>query len=272
MTEYKVENHISSFLPDGKWKMVFNDEFDGPELDTSKWYFRLHMAGKRHDAWIEDAISFDGDSNIIFHLVEKDSKYYSSALQTGENYTDRPDGESKNIKPKFMHKYGYYEVRCKLQRETPWWSAFWLQAQNVAILENPEEAGVEVDILEGFIPGSYIPHFNHWGGYGEGHKFANSAGFDRDATADDAIAINPDEFHTFGVHWSEDGYTFYVDGKQSGRRITEPVSRVEQFVLLTTECKGYRPGKVPGYDGKETFGSGIKDFFTVDYVRVFEEE
>lgn len=37
MKEYKVDGHVSSYLPEGKeWKLVWNDEFDGPELDTSK--------------------------------------------------------------------------------------------------------------------------------------------------------------------------------------------------------------------------------------------
>lgn len=170
-----------------------------------------------------------------------------------------------------MHEYGYYEVRCKLQHEAPWRTAFWLQAPRVADESpEPEQAGVEGDIMESFSPGSYIPHFNHWGGYGENHKFANSGGFNRRAENDDAISASLDEFHTFAVDWSKDGYTFYVDGKQSGIRIESPVSDTEQFILLFTECKGYRDS-VPGYKGSDKFGHGIKDCFIVDYVRVFEE-
>ena len=47
MQEYKVERHASSFLPDGEWKMVWNDEFDADQLDRSKWDFRYSMMGKR---------------------------------------------------------------------------------------------------------------------------------------------------------------------------------------------------------------------------------
>ncbi len=271
MKEYKVDGHVSSYLPDGyNWKLAFSDEFDGPVLDTTKWSYRLYMAGKRHTTYIEDAISFDGESNIVFHLVEKDGQYYSSTIQTGENYTDRPNGESKSIKPKFMHKYGYYECRCKLQQKNPWWSAFWLQAPNVALLDDPKVAGVEVDIMESFTPGKYIPHFIHWGGYGEGHKFANSEGFDRWATDDDAISID-DGYHTFAVHWQKDGYTFYVDGKKSGKKLTEAVSDTEQFLLLFTECQGYRD-QIPGYIAGDKYGKGLTDEFVCDYVRVFDEE
>ena len=41
MKEFKVENHESSLLPDGEWKLVWADEFDGTELDRTKWLFRL---------------------------------------------------------------------------------------------------------------------------------------------------------------------------------------------------------------------------------------
>ena len=84
MKKFEIENHHPSYLPDGEWKLIWADEFDGMELDRTKWDYRLHMANKRHECFIEDAVSFDGNSHIIFHLVEKDGQYYSSALQTGE--------------------------------------------------------------------------------------------------------------------------------------------------------------------------------------------
>jgi len=270
MQEYKVDGHVSSFLPEGKkWKLVWNDEFDKTELDTTKWYFRRHLFGEEHKAYIENAISFDGNSNIIFHLVEKDGKYYSSTIQTGENFVDRPNGESRNVEPKFMHKYGYYEVRCILQKEAPWWSAFWLQSQNNAFLDDPKEAGVEIDIMESFTPNTYIPHCCHWGGYGENYRFAHTGEREGHVGYDDEIHVTPGVYHTFAVDWDKTGYTFYVDGKQCGRKIDGPVSDTEQFILLFTECFGYRKGAP--YVKQTEFESGIKDEFIVDYVRVFDE-
>ena len=31
---------------------------------------------------------------------------------------------SNDARPKFMHRYGYYECRCRLQQKAGWWSAF----------------------------------------------------------------------------------------------------------------------------------------------------
>ena len=40
--------HAKSLLPAGKkWKLVWNDEFDGTELDMTKWSFRYHILQKR---------------------------------------------------------------------------------------------------------------------------------------------------------------------------------------------------------------------------------
>ena len=89
-------------------------------LDESKWRYRLHILGTRHDTLIEDATHLYGNSNLIFELVEKDGHFYSSQLQTGENYMDRPGKKferytwpiAKISKPLFQHKKGYYESWC----------------------------------------------------------------------------------------------------------------------------------------------------------------
>ena len=48
MKEFKIENHASSYLPKEKnWTLVWQDEFDGNELDESKWNFREYFWGKK---------------------------------------------------------------------------------------------------------------------------------------------------------------------------------------------------------------------------------
>lgn len=61
MQRFDVENHEPSYyLPDGKWKLVWNDEFDGCELDRTKWDFRLNFWGERFDAFTDKGIVLDG--------------------------------------------------------------------------------------------------------------------------------------------------------------------------------------------------------------------
>ena len=271
MKEYKVEGHESSFLPEGKeWKMVWNDEFDGKELDKTKWDFRTHMMGKRHRTWIEDeGVELDGNSNVVFKCIEKDGEICSCQLQTGYNYMDAPhkdDGDcwggglvwpiGKFKKHKFVHGHGYYECRCKLQKKEGWWSAFWVQSPTIGCCDDTEIAGVEIDIMESFHPGEIVKHNIIYNGYGEDYKDVNVGGGNLDV----------EEWHTFGLLWDETGYTFYMDGKEDGH-VDGPMTHREEFIIISTEVNGYRAKE---RCASEKAKLAVGDEFIVDYVRVFD--
>ncbi len=282
MKKFNVEGHEPSLLPDNiNFKLVWSDEFDGTELDTTKWDYRLHIMGKRHTTFQKDGVKLDGNSNAVFSIYEKDGEICSCQIQTGYNYMDAPHTDEalfggvfgggggnpglvwpigKLNEPKFMKKYGYFECRCKLQKYNGWWSAFWLQAPAIGSTLNPEYSGVENDIMESFTPGKLIPHTNHYDGYGVDHKQVSTGGdFD----------ISLDEYHTFGMLWTPEGYTFYVDGEQDGEMITAPVSHTPQFILLSTEVDGYRSSLYTATDEARA-AAKAGDTFVVDYVRVFD--
>ena len=170
MPKYEVKDHEPSYLPDGKkWKLVWSDEFDGTELDTTKWDYRLAMMGKRHITWDDEGVKLDGKSNAVFSIYEKDGKICSSQLETGHNYMDGPVGDGYTfdgglkwpigkLRPhKFLKKYGYFECRCKLQQKRGWWSAFWLQSPVIGCSLDAGVAGIENDILESFEPAKAPP-------------------------------------------------------------------------------------------------------------------
>lgn len=129
MKKFEVKNHEPSFLPDGDWRLVWHDEFDGTELDTSKWGFRLNFWGEPFDAYTDKGVVLDGNGHIELHRTEKNGYYVSPRLQTGSNSFDIPKGGTDNPwgqnefwplgvleEPKFVHRYGYYECRCKFQK------------------------------------------------------------------------------------------------------------------------------------------------------------
>jgi beta-glucanase (GH16 family) len=257
-------------LPKGKeWKLIWNDEFDGKELDRTKWDFRLHIMQTRHQTFTNDgAVVKDG--LLYLNLIEKDGQYYSPHLQTGRNFLDRPGDPYSNgltwpiadiEPPQFVHKYGYYEIRCKLQKQPGWWSAFWLQSPTIGSSLDPSRSGVEVDIMESFTRDNRIQHNLHWNGYGKNHKSSGAKHF--------TVEDTPDDFHTFGVHWSKEGYVFYVDGKETWRT-DNPVSHTEQFILVSTEVKGYREGN-RAQPSDQVKKAVLPDAFIVDYVRVYDE-
>ena len=281
MQEFKVENHEHSLLPEEKkWKLVWSDEFDGDTLDESKWGFRLDYWGFHADQFTDKGVSLDGHSNIVFHPVVEDGMVKSAHLQTGGNSFDlidlegavksRIDAKNGNgpwnksdiwplrplQKPKFMHRYGYYEARVKFQSKDFWWSAFWLQSPSIGASYNPEFSGVENDIIENFGTGK-LKSGNVIGGYSK--TKVNEARISYPYTEDG-------QYHRVGMEWNENEYVFYFDGKETARS-TSPISRVEQFILLSTEIKGYRIGEKKTQWTEEE----LSDAFICDYVRVFDE-
>lgn len=259
---------VKSDLPEGKtWKLVWNDEFNESELDTTKWGFRLNIMQTRHKTWTDDAYELDGNGYLLMKAYEKDGDYHTSQLQTGSNYMDKPGEQygktaltwpiAKLDPPKFLHKFGYYEIRCKLPTQEGWWVAFWLQSPTIGSTLDPIDSGVEIDIMENFARDNKITHNIHWNGYSQDHK--------TEGTKPIKVKPSDDGFHTFGVDWSPLGYVFYTDGKETWR-ISGPVSHREQFILISAECAGYREG-APAAAIKKAI---LPDYFIVDYVRVFD--
>ncbi len=283
-----VEGHAESLLPAGKqWKMVWNDEFDGTALDESKWNYRLHYWGYRSPTYSDEGVEVK-DGTMKIHLIRKGDDFYSAHLQTGGLTFDMPaEPDNKNKwypfgkrpEPKFMHKYGYYEIRCRLPQKRGWHAAFWLQAPGIGSHPDASACGVECDILENYrqISDKKLICGCGWGGYGMDRHWYGHFEYDFEETADG--------WHYYGVDWTPEGYTFYADGKLVGSQLAPKcaVSNVEQFLLISTECHGYhREFTRRGEDGEGNNGSGrwgkpvpelfdaVPDCFEIDFVRVYD--
>ena len=272
MQKFTLANHEDSLLPDGNWKLVWNDEFDGTELDRTKWDFRMSMMGKRHYAWSDKTVHLDGNGNVVFDILMEDGHPVSSQLQTGYNFMDEPVQQTtfgcdhlqwpigKLKKNLFTHLYGYYECRCRLQqRPEGWWSAFWMQSPIIGASLDPAVTGTELDIMECFKTGEIVGHNAFAGGYGLDMTRATAGG---------VKGLDQTVFHRFGMLWDKTGYTFYIDGVEDGH-ISDNVSHHPEFILISTEVQGYR-GKYH-YPCKASYDIVGKDQFIVDYVRVFDK-
>ena len=78
MENFILEDHAPSLLPSGKkWKLVWHDEFDGTELDTSKWGFRRNFWGRKFPAFTDQGVILDGKSHLQLHVTERNGEYCS---------------------------------------------------------------------------------------------------------------------------------------------------------------------------------------------------
>ena len=279
-----VAGKAASLLPPGKaWRLVWHDEFDGREIDRTKWMCRESFWGRDFPAFAHgfEGVEMTGET-VRLHLLRKGDDFCSPHLQTGSLTYDVPkdtDGFwpfGAYRRPLFMHRYGYYEIRCRLPRNAGWHAAFWLQAPGVGSSPDPSACGVETDVMENYrqhVDGKIVGG-NGWNGYGKDSKWYGHFAWDYEADAEG--------WCNYGVEWTPRGYTFYANGKKVGEQ-NDPVSHVEQFVLVSTEPGGYRKvgsdgGLTAGRDARawgkpdpRLFDAVLPDFFEVDYVRVYDE-
>lgn len=286
-----VAGEAESLLPRGRtFTLVWHDEFNGSTLDLTKWNYRTNFWGIRFKAFAgpEDNAVVLKDGRAHLRIVRRaDGEFCSPQLQTGELMWDFPPMKQpkgfwwlpKREPAKFVHRYGYYECRCRLQRKPGWWSAFWMQTETQGCTLDAARSGIEHDIMESFYPGEVSRHMFHYDGYGDNYR---NFSIPREANAKGAkdkgdLRISTDEFHTFGLLWEPDGYSVYIDGRQHGEKSDpkrgEAVSACPQFILISTECQWYRQNRMTGRAVVELEDAWkANDDFVVDYVRVYDIE
>ena len=222
------------------WVLTFDDEFDGPTLDSSKWtphYTFDAIINHERQAYIPDAFPI---SDGILHITAK----HEAGVQDG--HTQQYTSGAMTTVGKFSQMYGYFEVRCKLPKGRGFWPAFWL-------LSDSKQWPPEIDIFENLGHENHKLHFtNHWKG-----PDGKNQGKGQETDGPDYTA----GFHTIAVDWEPDAIIWYVDDVEQCR-VTDHIAREKMYVLLNLAVGGDWP-KAP--DASTPFPSS----FDVDYVRVY---
>ena len=236
-----------------KYDLVFFDDFEG-ELDRTIWG-DTRQGYRRDGYWTRDLAFTDGKGHLVIRTEWRDATdtepagVYSGAVRTSNPQT--PDIG-------YRHGFGYYEIRCKLPDVKGIWHAFWMMCGDVYSTENGSTDGVEIDVFE------YLPALDavnvalHWDGYDEAHKNAHKR-FEKTKFADG-------KYHTFGMNWDEDGYTFYIDGRKVWTSTGGGVCHENGYMKISTEY-----GEWGDWVGK----LDLKDLpvdWVIDYVKIYDKK
>lgn len=137
-----------------RWKLVWSDEFNGTEIDTTKWDFDLqdgfydYVGNMWISGWGNSELQYytnhprnvrvDGGNLVIRALKESfGGKGYTSA---------RVKSRARDGSELFAKKYGRFEFRAKLPTGQGVWPALWLMPQADAY--GSWAASGEIDVLE----------------------------------------------------------------------------------------------------------------------------
>ncbi|SEA33561.1 Por secretion system C-terminal sorting domain-containing protein [Arachidicoccus rhizosphaerae] len=222
------------------YKMVWNDEFDGPTFDASKWSYRSN-GSTRNYAIVDGArtISQDNNGHLVISVTKEGDQYYVGQLTTNGHYEK---------------KYGYFECRARVNKYIGPHVAFWLQSPTMGNTpyNQPDINGAEIDVFEYHrkSPG-VVWQTIHINGYGDDHIQEGQQ------IAYPAVDTG---YHTFGVLWTSSSYTFYVDGQKT-YQTTFGLSKRTEYMILSTE--------LTGFGGDPSLGQ-YPDSVIYDYVRVYE--
>jgi beta-glucanase (GH16 family) len=195
--------------PPPGYTLVFNDEFNGSELDRNKWFTRYIYENGQLDHLQSEKQRFRDNDN---HVVK------NGALSLVARKSDKPGlYDSGMIRSDWTTRYGYFEARVKVPDGKGVFPAFWLNPD--AAEDGHVEWPPEIDIFEfAFNLGEEKRDMVHSG-------VIQQRGSKRDFRHLDPAfntkwsywkaPYNFDEgWHTIGAEWTPDSVTTYIDGRK----------------------------------------------------------
>ncbi|MDP4276012.1 MAG: glycoside hydrolase family 16 protein [Bacteroidota bacterium] len=174
------------------YRLVWQDNFSGKELDTTTWTNETANPRWVNNEWQR----YTNGGNV---KVSKGKLKIEARYKNGEYTSGRINTRSKKT---FI--YGIIEMKAKLPKGTGTWPALWMLGQNDQAVGWP--ACGELDIMEhvGKHPGFIHTSIHNSSGYGQ--------------TPYTGILQVKDPFntyHIYGMEWTKDLISFYVDHKLS---------------------------------------------------------
>lgn len=234
------------------WEVVWQDDFNNPELDTTKWTkippnnadWGKHMTNDPKCYAIENGKIY------LKGILNPDTISDHRPFLTGGIYT----------KGKFAFQYGKIEINAKLECAQGSWPAMWMLAEQNKFGNYPKNG--EIDIMEHLNFDDIIYQTTH-------SYYTLELGMKNNPPHGGTAKININEFNTFGLEWYPDKLVFSLNGVNT---FTYPKAEgVDQsqwpydqpfYVLIDQQLGGSWVGKVNSDD--------LPVNMIVDWVKVYQ--
>lgn len=278
------DNDLSAvdYWLDDNFQLVFQDEFNGDELDLRKWQTRL--------TWGDEVI-INGEQQYFVNIQEDSDFGYNPFKFTGESLiieaipvpddlrANLPEACEDETRPgvdqceflsgalssydRFQHLYGYTEGRFKVSGGFGALSSFYLYHRYKGT--GTAFHAPEIDIIEylGENPFGDEDAFQtyHYESPGNLKRSSPTMGYKKE----DGGIYADGEWHTFGVLWEPQLVVWYIDGREVKRLAGPQVSRQPMNVVnYLVAGSGWAPTP-----------NNPADFplqFEADYIRVYQRD
>lgn len=239
------------FLPEG-YKLVFDDEFDGDTLDTTKWGYNYSWGhSHNHAGWCvpENVIVEDGVLTLKGENVQHPDAVGKQGTFNNKKYDIIYTSGAINTHHKYNFTYGYFEARLKMPVGKGMWPAWWMLKDGWP---------PEIDMLEILCSKPQMLHVNyHYGpawNQEKSHEQVLDLGFNAS-----------EDFHTYGFEWTPTYMKYYVDGVQVGHAFTDKsaISQATGMYMILNLA-------IDGWDGTPDETTEWPALYQCDYVRVWQ--
>lgn len=243
---------------ENQWQLMWQDEFEGQQLDASKWEMEVNAKG--------------GGNNELQYYVTNNVRVQDGFLfiearkevHTGPEGTRAYTSSRINTKNRGDWQYGRFEVRAKFPQGRGFWPAIWLLPTEDVYGGWPHSGEIDIAEVIGHEPDQVVGtlHFTD--------RKRRPAHQGTNYTL--ATGSFADDFHLFTFEWEPKVMRWYVDRQlyqtqtrwPSGTNVF-PAPFDQRFHLILNLAVG---GNWPGNPGTNTV---FPQAMVVDYVRVYQK-
>ncbi|MBP2000165.1 beta-glucanase (GH16 family) [Paenibacillus shirakamiensis] len=251
------------------WVLTSNDEFNAADLNQQLWfpYYLPHWSTRE----LTKANYEIQNGNLVLKITPemktwdpiKDAGTVISGIQTGEkdwihrwtNYTaiNHHEETVQNL----IQKYGYFELRAKVQKgsgiHSAWWMVGFQQDQNAS---GETKMNAEVDIFEtlGNNPTTELINLHPW----------NDPNITSSGNSASSGADLSQDFHVYGFEWTETNMKFYLDNQ-----LVKTINQSPNYPMMT--LLGLYEKRNGGWTGAFDATVPYPKKFEIDYFRAYQK-
>jgi beta-glucanase (GH16 family) len=248
---------------DGKWKLVWEDHFEGNKLDTSKWSL-IHTPPERFNNASDWNRHMIGDKRV--YSVENGSLWLKGINNPGIANDPRPFlTGGVDSKGKFYFLYGKVEIRARKECAQGAWPALWMMPEGAVYGGWPHSG--EIDIMEHLNSDSVIHHTVHT-------RYTNVLKHTTNPQRGIGnIKADVTQWNIYGLEWYPDELVWTVNGVETFRypRVDGLDPEMKQwpfdqpfYFILSQQLGGSWVGRIEPTD--------LPVSFIIDYVKVYQQD